>query len=137
MASQNPPGWPPMCAGLLITIRSHNPFDAFCNFLVRFQMDPGHATMPAEPGHLAFGELARAHFDQRNGFLQGSFASQIFHHLPVADGLHGGWIFFETARQELLGFCDQAVPEHIINARFDAGMKVSARSGQTNDSCCG
>jgi len=86
--------------------------------------------VPAEPGHLAFGELARAHFDQRESGFKGTIAAQIFHHLPITEGLHGGWIFSQPQGQESFGFGYQAAPKHFIDARLDAGVQVCAGSDQ-------
>ena len=43
--------------------------------------------MAAEPGHLAFGELAGANFDEFDGFGQGTFAAKVLDDLAITDGL--------------------------------------------------
>src|SRR5437764_11427324 len=92
----------------------------------------------AEPGFLAFGELAGAEFDQLDGFWKGALSTQVFDNLSIADGLHGGLVLFEAFGEQMFGFLDKASFEHLVdpgvNARVQIGwtaleIKKSGRDG--------
>ena len=52
------------------------------------------------------------------------FAAQMFHHLPVADGLHGRFVFREAMLEQFAGFVHQPALEHRVHAGIDAGVQI-------------
>ncbi len=60
------------------------------------QLNPLRIGLFAEPRHLSLGKLPGFAFHQLNCFRQGTFASQVLDHLPVTDGLHGGFVLREA-----------------------------------------
>ncbi len=89
--------------------------------------------MPPEPSQLPLGELARFDFHQLNRLGQAAFAAQMFHHLPVADGLHRESIFRQPALQKLLRFRHQAARKHFVHADGDAMAQIVCGAGQTQN----
>ena len=101
------------------------------NIVGRRDWNPFHLKLPAKPGHLALGELARADFDQLDGWRQGTLAPQVLDDLPVADGLQRGFVLFQAALQEIARFFNQTAREHFIHAGVDAGVKIGGRTQQS------
>ena len=76
--------------------------------------------MAAEPGQLALRELAGAALYQVNRLREFPLAAQIFHNLPVTNGLHRGLVLGQALLQQLLCFHDQSSLKHAGHALIDA-----------------
>src|ERR1041385_1808286 len=99
---------------------------------MRFQ--PNWTQLAAEPGHLAFGELAGFGFYQLNYFSERTFAAQMFDHLAIANRLHGGFVLFKSARQQALRFLHQTAGEHVVHTSVDAPAQIIRTPRETKDS---
>src|SRR5262245_14783435 len=71
-------------------------------------VEPLHVELVAKPGELAFGKLAGALFDERDGVRKRSFSAQMFEHLPITNRLQRGGAEVQFALEQLFGFVDQA-----------------------------
>ncbi len=79
----------------------------FCNrprVPIRPHVHPFHRQAIPEPRHLAAGELPGLRPDKLNRLIQSALAAQVFHHLPVTDGLHCRAVLFEAAGQQRFRF---------------------------------
>ncbi len=90
---------------------------------LRTHPNPLQLHLPSEPGRLPFGELPRASFDQLNGFSQRPFAAKVFHHLPISESLHRGFVFSQTALEQRLGLGHQAVSKHLLHSLINASVE--------------
>jgi hypothetical protein len=58
------------------------------------------------------------------------FTAQVFCHLPIADGLHGRAILFESSLEQRAGFFHQSRGKHLFDALIDAALQIFVRPQQ-------